>query len=129
LDRHVEDLTFGIDGAPQIDHATIDFQIDLVQMPSCMGLRAAFAQVCRDYWSEMVYPSPNGLVGDHNPMLGQQILDVAKAQGEPDIKPDRLLDDFGSKPAGDVTVPEPGGMSQVVEWTPSGASIQENSMP
>jgi hypothetical protein len=38
LDQHVEDLTLGIDGAPKIDHAAIDFQIDLVQMPSRMGL-------------------------------------------------------------------------------------------
>jgi hypothetical protein len=28
-------------------------------------------------------------------MLSQQILDVAETQGESDIKPDRLLDDFG----------------------------------
>jgi hypothetical protein len=27
LDQHVEDLAFGIDGAPKIDHAAIDFQI------------------------------------------------------------------------------------------------------
>src|SRR3984893_11393995 len=127
LDQDVEDLAFGIDGAPEIDHAAIDFQIDLVQMPSRMGLRAALAQIRRNYWSEMVYPAPNGLVGDHDPTLGQQILDVAKAQGEPDIKPDRPLDDFGreavaaivdlghhrwlrmkvtdGKPAGDVTMP------------------------
>ena len=45
LDQHVEDLALGIDGAPKIDHAAIDFQIDLVQMPSRMGLRSAFAQV------------------------------------------------------------------------------------
>src|SRR3984893_14549652 len=35
LDQHVEDL--GVDGAPQIDHPAIDFQIDFVQMPSRMG--------------------------------------------------------------------------------------------
>src|SRR5262249_40582800 len=28
----------------------------------------------------------------------QHIFDVAKAQGEPQIEPDRLLDDFGGKP-------------------------------
>jgi hypothetical protein len=40
-------------------------------------------------------PSGDGLIGDQDPTLSQQILDVAEAQGEPDIKPDRLLDDFG----------------------------------
>src|ERR1700720_5004208 len=58
LDQHVEDLALGVDGAPQIDHAAVDFQIDLVQMPSRMGLRSAFAQVRCDHWSEMVYPAP-----------------------------------------------------------------------
>ena len=30
LDQHVEDLDLGVDGAPQIDHPAIDFQIDFV---------------------------------------------------------------------------------------------------
>ena len=45
LDQHVEDFALGVDGAPQIDHAAIDFQIDFVQMPSRVGLGSAFAQV------------------------------------------------------------------------------------
>ena len=39
LDQHVEDLTLGIGGAPKIDHAAIDFQIDLVEMPDGVRLR------------------------------------------------------------------------------------------
>ena len=38
LDQHVKNFTLGVDGAPQIDHAAIDFQIDFVEMPSCRGL-------------------------------------------------------------------------------------------
>jgi hypothetical protein len=45
LDQHVEDLALGVDGAPQIDHPAIDFQIDFVQMPGRMGFGSAFAQV------------------------------------------------------------------------------------
>jgi hypothetical protein len=33
LDQHIEDLTFSVDGAPEIHHPPIDFQIDLVEMP------------------------------------------------------------------------------------------------
>ena len=29
LDQHIEDLALGIDGAPQIDQAAIDFQIEV----------------------------------------------------------------------------------------------------
>src|SRR5207248_3287763 len=85
----------GVHGAPQIDHAAIDFEIDLVEMPDRMGLGSAFAQVCCDHRSKMVHPAPNGFIGHQDPALGQQILDVTIAQSEPDIKPDRLLDDFG----------------------------------
>ena len=46
----------------------------------------------------MVHPAPNGLVGDHDAAFRQQIFDVAKAQGKPDVKPDRLLDDFQREP-------------------------------
>jgi len=75
----------------------------------------------------MVHPAAHGLIGHQDPTLSQQILDVTEAQGEPDIKPDRLLDDFGreavaaiadfghhrwlrlkvtdGKPNGDVTMP------------------------
>jgi hypothetical protein len=34
LDQDFENLALGVDGAPQVDHPPIDFQIDLVQMPS-----------------------------------------------------------------------------------------------
>jgi hypothetical protein len=33
LDQHIEDLALGVDGAPQVDHAAIDLEIDLIQMP------------------------------------------------------------------------------------------------
>ena len=127
LDQHIEDLALGVDGSPQIDHAAIDFQIDLVEMPDGVRLRPAFTQVSRDHGSKMVHPAPHALIGHQDPALGKQILDVAETQGEPDIKPDRLLDDFGreavaaiadlshhrwlrlkvndGKPNGDVTMP------------------------
>jgi hypothetical protein len=43
----------------------------------------------------MVHPTPDGLVGDRNPTLRQQILDIAQAQSEPEIKPNRPLNDLG----------------------------------
>ncbi len=49
-------------------------------------------------------PASDGLIGDHDPTLGQQILDIPEIQGKPDIKPDRLLDDFGPKAETTVAV-------------------------
>ena len=41
--------------------------------------------------------APDSLIGDHDPAFRQQIFDVAEAQREPNIEPDRVLDDFGRK--------------------------------
>src|ERR1700738_2011878 len=51
----------------------------------------------------MAHPASHGLIGHEDPTLSQQILDVAEAQGEPDIKPDRLLDDFGREAVAAIT--------------------------
>jgi hypothetical protein len=72
-----------------------NIQIDFVQMPSRMGLQPAFAQVRCDHRPKMVHTASDGLIGDRDPAFCQQIFDVA--QGKPDVKPDRLLDDFGRK--------------------------------
>ena len=44
LDQHIQSLALGVDGAPQIDHAPIDFQVDLVKMPDRMRLGTALPQ-------------------------------------------------------------------------------------
>ena len=62
LDQHIKHFALGIHGAPKIDHAAGDFQIDLIQMPGRVGLGPAFAQVRRDHRPEMVHPAPNSLV-------------------------------------------------------------------
>ena len=43
LHQEVENLAFGVDGPPKVDHSAVDFQIDLVEMPSRMGLQATLS--------------------------------------------------------------------------------------
>ena len=43
LDQHVEDLAFGVDRSPKVDHAAADFQIDLFEVPSRMRLQATLS--------------------------------------------------------------------------------------
>src|SRR5208282_1201895 len=38
LDQHVEDFALGIHSAPEVDQATIDPEIDLIEMPDGVGL-------------------------------------------------------------------------------------------
>ena len=89
LNQHVENLAFGVDGAPQVDHTAINLEVDLVQMPGRVGLWSALAQVRGDHGPEMVYPAPKRLLGNREAALRQQIFDVAEAQGEPEIESDR----------------------------------------
>ena len=49
----------------------------------------------RDRGAEFQHPAPYGLVGDLKPAVGQQFLDIAVAQGEAEIEPDRVLDHLG----------------------------------
>src|SRR3982074_1200488 len=51
----------------------------------------------RDHRSEFQYPAPYRLIGDIEPTLGKQILHVAIAQGEPEVQPDRVPDDWRRK--------------------------------
>ena len=76
LDQHIEDFALGIHGAPKINHATADFQIDLVKMPGGVWLGSTFAQVRRNQGPEIIHPAPNGLVGDHDAPFRQQVFHV-----------------------------------------------------
>ena len=79
LDRHIENLALGVDGAPEVNHAPIDFQIDFIKMPSRMRFWTALAQTRGDHRPEVVHPAAHGLARDRDPPLREQILDVTKA--------------------------------------------------
>ena len=66
LDQHIKHFALGVHGAPKIDHAAGDFQIDLIQVPGRVGLGSTFAEIRRDHGPEMIHPAPDGLVGDHD---------------------------------------------------------------
>jgi hypothetical protein len=44
---------------------------------------------------ELQHPSSNRFIGDVQPALGEQILDIAEAQGEAKVQPHRVSDDVG----------------------------------
>jgi hypothetical protein len=57
--------------------------------PAC----APVPEFPRDDRAEFQYPTPNRLIGEVETALGQELLDVAIAQREPQIEPDRMLND------------------------------------
>ena len=50
----------------------------------------------------MIHPASDCLVKDPNPALREQIFDVAQTQREPEIEPNRLLNDLGREPIAGV---------------------------
>ena len=51
----------------------------------------------RDRRSEFQYPTPDGFIGDVEPPLGEELLDIAITQREAQVEPDRMLDDHRRK--------------------------------
>ena len=56
-------------------------------MPRDARLRAALSQTGSDRRPEVIDPASNGLVGDRDPALREQIFDVSKAQRKPEVEP------------------------------------------
>jgi len=50
--------------------------------------------------SEFQHPTPDGFVGDVEPPLGKEFLDVAITERKAHVEPDRVLDDHRRKAVG-----------------------------
>jgi hypothetical protein len=66
-------------------------------MPIRIGLTPHGQKASRIARTEGHDPSPNRLVGHIDPTLGEQLLDIAVAEREPEIDPDRVLDNLSGK--------------------------------
>ncbi len=88
------------------DHHALDVRQALEQfsqeapgrVPLVPGARTSSSQrVCVDL-AEFLPPLPDRLVGDDHPPLGEELLHVAVAEGEPEIAPDGVRDDRWREP-------------------------------
>src|ERR1700722_16377660 len=70
-------------------------------MPGRMGFRTALAQMRGDHRPEVVHPAAHG--ARPRCRLREQILDVTKAQCEPEIELNRLMYHLGREPISGVT--------------------------
>jgi hypothetical protein len=71
-------------------------------MPGGERLRAALSQAGGDHRSEVIDPAPNGLIGDRDPPLSEQVFNVSKAQRKQEIEPNCLLYDLRREPVPSV---------------------------
>jgi len=79
LNQDLEDLALMIDRAPQIHMLAGDPDDHFVEMPAITRSRTAPPQSPSDRRSEFEHPTANALVGDVEPTLGKQILNIAIA--------------------------------------------------
>ena len=86
-----------VDGAPQVHPLPGDPDDHLIEVPSRARAWAALPQLACDQRAEFQHPAPHRFIRDLEPPLGEQFLHVSVAQGEAEIKPDRVLNDLGRK--------------------------------
>src|SRR5262249_29594499 len=75
----------------------IDGQEHLVQMPLVPWLGASVLQLIRVVLPKLQTPLADGLVGDVDAALAQELLHVAVAQREAIIEPDAMANDLAGK--------------------------------
>ena len=97
-----EHFALVINGSPQIMPLAIDFNENLVLVPSPVAgphaLDATLSDLCCKHWPEPVPPKPHRFMADVYPSLVQKIFDVAKRQWELDVEHHRQADDLGRGP-------------------------------
>jgi hypothetical protein len=69
-------------------------QRHLVKEPLVAASRAAPTKLACQQRAELMAPETAGFVADQDPPLGEQLLDIAVAEGEPMVQPDRITDDL-----------------------------------
>jgi len=95
LNQHIENLALVIDGAPQVHPFASNPDHHLVEVPSIARPWAAPPQLSCDPGPEFQNPAPHRFIGNLQAALGQEILNVAVAQCEPEVQPNCVLDNRG----------------------------------
>src|SRR5208282_2485982 len=88
-----------IDSSPEIAELAADLHEDLIQVPTPLGEAAyarnpPFSDLSSEYRAKPVQPILDCLMGDVDPTLGQEILDVAQRQRVPHVHHHDQTDHF-----------------------------------
>jgi len=98
LNDDVKNFALVVDGTPEVVDLAADPDEDLVQMPASRRPWPALSNPSGIDAAELERLPAHRLVGGVDATLGEQVLDIAIAQGEPKVEPNRMLDDRGRKP-------------------------------
>ena len=95
LQQDVDDLAVLVDGPPEVLALAADGHEQFVQMPGVADGPGPTPEPSRVGGAEGLAPVPDGLVRDGDAALGEEVFDVAEAEGEPVVEPDGVADDGG----------------------------------
>ena len=97
LDEEVQNFTFIVDGSPKPIAFSPDNDDHFVKMPVIAGPWAGTAQIGSNRRSKLQKPASDSLIGDVHASLSEHVLDIAEAQSESRVEPNRMTDDLGRK--------------------------------
>ena len=80
--------------SPQIVLLPVDFQEYFIKMPCVSWFRATFFQLIGIPLAEFQTPLTNRFIGEHDAALGHDLLNIAITEGETEIEPDTVADNF-----------------------------------
>jgi hypothetical protein len=97
LNKDIDHISVLIHSPPEKMPVSLDVHKELVQVPDVSQLSLPAPESPRVVWAKLPTPLPDGLVGDDNPPLRQEFLNVPEAQSESMIHPNGVTDDLGRK--------------------------------
>ncbi len=97
LKKDIEHLAMLINCAPEVMQLAVDREKDLIKMPFVARLRTAATQLVRILLAKFLTPLADRLVGHDDPTSGHQLFNIAIAEREAVVEPDRVRDDLGRK--------------------------------
>lgn len=94
LPQDIEHSPVLIHGPPEIMALPIDREEHFIQVPLVTRLRASASELIGMRLAKFPTSLTGRLIGDDDPARGQQFFDIAVAEAEPEIEPDRVADDL-----------------------------------
>jgi hypothetical protein len=93
LNQHVQNFSFVVDRPLQPHALAVDVHRHFVEMPSARASRSNAPKIEGKQATEFQNPGPDRLIVRLNSALGKHFLDVAQAQGEAEVQPNRVPND------------------------------------
>src|SRR5260370_525116 len=94
LYQNIQEVGILVYGPPEVVFLPANSENYLIHVPFVAATRATTTQFIGINLPKLQTPLSNRFIGDDDPALGQQFLDVAKTEGEAEIQPDSMTDNF-----------------------------------